>query len=334
MKKLINDPYAVVDEMLDGFVAAHARHVRRLEDGHGRAIVRADAPVAGKVGVLIGGGSGHKPAFIGYIGKGGADGVPVGNVFASPPPDPILAATRAIHGGKGVLCSYGNYAGDVMNFDMAAEMAAEEGIEVRTVLVTDDVASAPQGEEENRRGIAGDFFVFKVAGARAEEGASLDEVEAVARQANAQTRTMGVALSACIVPAAGRATFSLAEDEMEIGLGIHGEPGVRRGKLESADAVATALIEQIVGDLPFTRGDDVAVLVNGLGATPYMELYILYRKTAALLQDAGITIYRSYVGEYVTSLEMAGASITLMKLDGELKRLVDAPADTAMFTQL
>jgi len=334
VKKLINDPYAVVDEMLDGFVAAHARHVRRLEDGKGRAVVRADAPVAGKVGVLIGGGSGHKPAFIGYVGRGVADGVAVGNVFASPPPDPILAATRAISAGQGVLYSYGNYAGDVMNFDMAAELAADEGIEVRTVLVTDDVASAPRGEEENRRGIAGDFFVFKIAGARAEELASLDEVEAAARKANAHTRTMGVALAACIVPAAGKATFSLAEDEMEIGLGVHGEPGMRRGKLESADAVTTTLLDTITADMPLSRGDEVAVLVNGLGATPYMDLYIMYRKLARLLGEAGVTIYRPYVGEYVTSLEMAGASVTVMKLDDELKRLIDAPADTPMFVQV
>jgi dihydroxyacetone kinase-like protein len=333
MKKLINDPYAVVDEMLDGFTAAHARYVKRAEGGNGRAVVRTDAPIQGKVGVLIGGGSGHKPAFIGYVGKGIADGVAVGNVFASPPPDPVLAATRAINGGRGVLYSYGNYTGDVMNFDMAAEMAADEGIEVRTVLVTDDVASAPKGRESERRGIAGDFFIFKIAGARAAEGASLDEVEATARKANDRTRTMGVALSACIVPAAGKATFSLGDDEMEIGLGVHGEPGVRRGKIESADAVTNQLLDHILEDMPLERGDEVAVLVNGLGATPYMELFIIYRAVTKRLGSLGVRIHRSYVGEYVTSLEMAGASITLMKLDDELKRLVDAPADTPMFVQ-
>jgi len=334
VKKLINDPYAIVDEMLDGFVGAHARQVRRLEDGKGRAVVRVDAPVAGKVGVLIGGGSGHDPAFIGYIGPGMADGVAVGNVFASPPPAPVMAAARAIHAGRGVLFSYGNYQGDIMNFDMAAELLADEGIEVRTVLVTDDVASAPKGQEENRRGIAGDFFVFKIAGARAAESASLDEVEAAARTANARTRTMGVGLSAPIVPAAGKATFSLDDDEMEIGLGVHGEPGMRRGKLESADAVTTTLVEQIFVDMPLGRGAEVAVLVNGLGATPYMDLYIMYRKVAALLNEAGVRVHRPYVGEYVTSLEMAGASVTIMTLDDELKRLIDAPADTPMFTQL
>jgi len=333
VKKLINDPYAVVDEMLDGFIAAHGNLVRRTA-AHKRGVVRVDAPRQGKVGVLIGGGSGHKPAFIGYVGPGGVDGVAVGNVFASPPPAPILEVTRAINGGSGVLYSYGNYAGDVMNFDMAAEMAGEEGIEVRTVLVTDDVASAPKGQEADRRGIAGDFFVFKIAAAAAEEGSDLATVEALARQANSATRSMGVALSACTVPAAGRPTFSLGEDEMEIGLGIHGEPGLRRGPLESADSVATALVEHILADMPLARGDEVAVLVNGLGATPYMELYILYRKVSALLAEGGVSIHRAYVGEYVTSLEMAGASVSIMNLDATLARLLDAPADCPMFTQV
>ncbi len=332
MQKLINDPYAVVDEMLDGFLRAHADKVRRVE-GANRAIVRTNAPQQGKVGVLIGGGSGHKPAFIGYLGRGGADGVAVGNVFASPPPDPVMAAARAIDGGAGVLFSYGNYSGDVMNFDMASETLAEEGIDVRTVLVTDDVASAPKGDAENRRGIAGDFFIFKIAGARSEEMATLDEVEAAARNANANCRTMGVALSACIVPAAGKATFSLDDGEMEIGLGVHGEPGMRRGKLESADAVTATLVETILADMPLERGAEVAVLVNGLGATPYSELYVIFRHVAAMLDERGIIMHRTYVGEYVTSLEMAGASVTLMKLDAELKRLIDAPADCAMFAQ-
>lgn len=330
MKKLINDPYAVVDEMLEGFVAAHPQYVKMV---HPRGVVRAVPPKPGKVGILIGGGSGHKPAFIGYIGPGGADGVAVGNVFASPPPDPILAVTKAIDTGAGVLYSYGNYQGDIMNFDMAAEMAGMEGIRVETVLVTDDVASAPKDQISRRRGIAGDFFVFKAAFAKAEQMATLDEVKAVAIKANENTRTMGVALAPCTVPAAGKPNFSLGEDEMEIGLGIHGEPGVRRGKLESADAVAEALTLKILEDFPIKSGDEVAVLVNGLGATPYMELYILFRKVAQMLREREIKIYRSYVGEFVTSLEMAGASVTLMKLDDELKILVDAPCDTPAFTQ-
>jgi len=333
MKKLINDPYAVVDEMLDGFVRAHGDLVKRLPGAKGRAIVRVEAPRRGKVGVLFGGGSGHKPAFIGYLGRGGADGVAVGNVFASPPPEPAIIASRAISGGAGIIFSYGNYSGDVMNFDLAAETLAEEGIEVRTVLVTDDVASAPKGHEDDRRGIAGDFLIFKVLGARAEEMASLDDVEAAGRKANANCRTMGVALSACIVPAAGAATFSLGENEMEIGLGVHGEPGMQRGPIEAADDVATTLVKKILEDLPLARGDRVAVLVNGLGATPYSELYILFRRVAQMMDERGIVIHKAFVGEYVTSLEMAGASISLMKLDDELARLIDAPADCAMFAQ-
>lgn len=333
MKKLINDPFAVVDEMIDGYVIAHPDQVRRAEGGNGRAVVRTNAPIAGKVGVIIGGGSGHEPAFMGYVGEGSADGCPVGNVFASPPPDPIFAATRAVNGGAGVIYSYGNYSGDVMNFDMAAEMAAMENIEVRTVLVTDDVASAPKGKEDERRGIAGGFFVFKAIAARATEMASLAEVEAAARKANDRTRTMGVALAACTVPAAGHPTFSLEDDEMEIGLGIHGEPGMRRGALETADEVADQLLDTILADMPLAPGERVAVLVNGLGATPAMELYIIFRRVAARLSELAIIIHRTYVGEYVTSLEMAGASVTLIHLDDELARLIDAPARTPMFVQ-
>jgi dihydroxyacetone kinase-like protein len=333
MKKLINDPFAVVDEMIDGYVAAHGDLVKRAAGGAGRAVVSVDAPIAGKVGVIIGGGSGHEPAFMGYVGEGSADGCPVGNVFASPSPDPILVATKAVNGGAGVIYSYGNYSGDVMNFDMAAEMAATDDIEVRTILVTDDVASAPKGKEDERRGIAGGFFVFKAIAARAAEMASLAEVEASARKANDRTRTMGVALSACTVPAAGRATFSLEDNEMEIGLGIHGEPGMRRGSIETADNVSNALLDAILADMPLKKGDRVGVLINGLGATPAMELYIIFRQVAKRLAELGVTIHRSYVGEYVTSLEMAGASITLIHLDDELARLIDAPARTPMFVQ-
>jgi dihydroxyacetone kinase-like protein len=333
MQKLINDPFAVVDDMLDGFVAAHSSKVRRLSDAKGRAIVRRDAPTAGKVGVVIGGGSGHEPAFIGYIGRGGADGAAVGNVFASPPPDPAVEAARAVNGGAGIIFCYGNYSGDVMNFDMAAEELAEEGIDVRTLLVTDDVASAPKGDEALRRGIAGDFLIFKILGARAAEMATLDEVEAAGQKANANCRTMGVALASCIVPAAGKATFSLGDGEMEIGLGVHGEPGLERVPLESADRVASRLLDAILSDYTFQRGDEVAVLVNSLGATPNMELFILYRTVARELDARGIHVHRSYVGPYITSLEMAGASVTLLKLDDELKRLIDADADCAMFVQ-
>jgi len=331
MQKILNDPSRFVDEMLDGVLAAHPRQLRLAGDP--RAIVRADAPVEGKVAIATGGGSGHLPVFLGYVGHGLVDGCAVGNVFASPSAEQMLEVTRAINGGRGVLYLYGNYGGDVMNFDLAAELAAEEGIEVATVLGTDDVASAPQGHEARRRGIAGIFFLYKVAGAKAAEGASLSEVKAVTERAAAGLRTMGVALTPCIIPAAGRPTFELPEGEMEIGMGIHGEPGVRRGRLATADEIARELTDAIVSDLPFAAGDEVAVLVNGLGATPKEELYILYRKAHQTLTERGIHPYRVWLGEYATSLEMAGASLSLLRLDGELKRLVDAPVETPFVVQ-
>ena len=331
MKKLINDPFRVTLESVEGFVKAFPGQVRRVGC---RAVVRADGPIPGKVSVVIGGGSGHEPLFMGYLGKGLADGCPVGNIFTSPSPDVILEATRGAFGGAGVIYLHGNYSGDTMNFDLAAEEAAEEGIRVETVRVTDDIASAPPSLLERRRGIAGDFFVFKAAGARAEEGATLEEVYQAAKKANDNTRSMGVALSSCTIPASGRPIFELAADEIELGLGIHGEPGQRRSKIMPADALTEALVNPILEDLPFGSGDEVAVLVNGLGSTPLAELYIVFRRTAQLLAQAGLGIYRSYVGEYSTSLEMAGASITLMRLDDELRRLVDAPATCPCFVQL
>lgn len=329
MKKLINDPFDFVEESLEGFLLAHADTVKRVGK---RAIGRVDGPTPGKVGVVVGGGSGHLPAFAGYVGKGGADAAPIGNIFASPPAKPVLEATHAANGGAGVLYSYGNYAGDVMNFDRAAAQAAEQGVPVETVLVTDDVASAPKEEQTQRRGIAGDFFVFKVAAAKAETMADLEAVKAAAVLANDNTRTMGVALSACTVPANGKPTFSLPEGELEIGLGIHGEPGLRRAKIEPVDKLVEEMTDHILKDFDFS-GSDVAVLVNGLGATPYEELYIMYRKLSRILEAQRVSIKRSYVGEYVTSLEMAGASITLLRLDDELLDLIDAPAYCPMFLQ-
>ena len=331
MQKIINGADAFVDETLEGILLAHPGRLKVAGDP--RAIVRGDAPVQGKVGIATGGGSGHLPVFMGYVGEGLADGAAVGNVFASPSADQMLAVTRAIDGGAGVLYLYGNYGGDVMNFDLAAELADAEGIRVETVLGADDVASAPRGEEARRRGIAGIFFLYKVAGARAAEGATLDEVKAVADRAAAGVRSMGVALSPCTVPAAGRPTFELPEGQMEIGMGIHGEPGIRRGPLEPADAIADQLVGAILRDLPYERGDRVAVLVNGLGATPKEELYVLYRRARRLLDEAGVAVHRAWVGEYATSLEMAGASISLLKLDDDLTRLVDAPADSPFFVQ-
>jgi dihydroxyacetone kinase-like protein len=332
MKKIINDPFAVVDEMLEGIILAHSSKLRLVGDDR-RAVVRADAPVAGKVAIATGGGSGHLPVFMGYVGQGMVDGCSIGNVFSSPTVDQMVAATRAINAGAGVLYLFGNYGGDVMNFGMAAENVELEDIRVETVLASDDVASAPKGSEARRRGVAGIFFLYKLAGAKAEQRAPLAEVKRIAEKGVANVRSMGVALSSCTVPAAGKPTFTIGEDEMEIGMGIHGEPGVRRGKLESADQIATTLTEAILADLPLARGDEVAVLVNGLGGTPQEELYLVYRKVHQILGDRGVTIYRPYVGEFATSMEMAGCSVSLLKLDAELKPLLDAPADTPFFSQ-
>ena len=330
MQKILNQPEPFVDEMLEGILAAHPDHLRRPSP---RAVVRADAPVEGKVGIATGGGSGHLPVFMGYVGRGLIDGAAIGNVFASPSSDDMLDVTRSISAGKGVLYLYGNYGGDRLNFDLAAELATDEGIEVRTILGADDVASAPADRAGTRRGIAGIFFLYKVAGARAAEGASLDDVVAVTERAAAGTRTMGVALSPCTIPAAGMPTFELPIGQMEIGMGIHGEPGVRRGPLESANQIAEELTRTILDDLPYESRDEVAVLVNGLGATPKEELYILYRAVERILDAEGIRVHRVWVGEYATSLEMAGASLTLLRLDDELRRLVDAPAETPFFIQ-
>lgn len=332
MKKIINDPFDLVDEMLDGILLAHPTRLRAVTEDR-RAVVRADAPIVNKVGIVTGGGSGHLPVFLGYVGEGLADGVAVGAVFSAPATEHMLAATRAVSAGKGVLHVYGNYAGDVMNFTQAAAQAAALGLSVETVLVSDDVASAPPEEWRRRRGVAGLFFAYKIAGACAAEGADLPAVKEAAERAVANTRTMGVALSPCTIPAAGQPTFTIGDDEMEIGMGIHGEPGVRRGPLEPADAIAHALTTGVLEDLPLTAEDEVAVLVNGLGATPPEELYVLYRRVHLELKERGVTVYRAYVGEYATSMEMAGCSVTLLRLDPDLKRWLDAPADTPFFAQ-
>jgi phosphoenolpyruvate---glycerone phosphotransferase subunit DhaK len=332
MKKILNKPEDFVPEMLDGLLKAHPEQLSFAEDIH--AVVRADAPISGKVGLATGGGSGHLPVFLGYVGKGMLDGCAVGDVFQSPSAETMLAVTRRIDGGKGVVYIYGNYGGDVMNFDMAAELADMEDIAVKTVLVRDDVASAPSEEAERRRGVAGVFFAFKIAGAKANGGGSLDEVAAAAERALANTRTMGVALSPCTVPVVGKPTFTIGEDEMEIGMGIHGEPGMKREKLKTADEIAERMTTAILDDLKPRSGDRLAVMVNGLGATPPEELYILYRKVHDLLSARDLAVHRAYVGEYATSMEMAGASLTFMKLDDELAELLDAPAHTPFFTQV
>lgn len=330
MQKIINNAERFVDEMLEGILHAHPEQLRAAAP---RAIVRADAPVAGKVAIVTGGGSGHLPVFMGYVGRGLAHGAAIGQVFASPSAEAILETTRAVDGGAGVLQLYGNYTGDVMNFSLAAELAAAEGIEVAAVLAADDVASAPRSKGADRRGIAGIYFLYKIAGARADEGGSLIEVKDVTERAAANLRSMGVALSPCVVPAAGRPTFELPAGEMEIGMGIHGEPGIRRGPLEPADRIAETIVGSLLDDLAYAPGEEAAVLVNGLGATPREELYVLYRRVHSLLEEAGVLIRRVYVGEYATSLEMAGASISLLKLDEELSQLLDAPAESPFLVQ-
>lgn len=331
MKKLINKPEAVVTEMLAGMVAAHPEYLRKVDEYN--CLVRVDAPVAGKVGIISGGGSGHEPAHAGFIGKGMLDGACAGNVFSSPTPDHFYAAAKAVDSGAGVLMVIKNYSGDLMNSEMAAEMAEAEDVKVTRVIVNDDVAVENSTWTTGRRGIAGTVFVHKIAGAKAAQGASLEEVTAVAEKTNANVRSMGMALTPCIVPVAGKANFSLGDNEMEIGMGIHGEPGINRTCLDTADNVTALLTEKIVADLPYQAGDEVAVLVNGLGATPLMELYIVNRKVSEVLAAKGIKVHKTYVGEYMTSLEMAGCSVTLLKLDAELKELLDAPADTPAFKQ-
>jgi len=332
MKKFINDPNKVVDEMLEGFLAAHSDVVEKLPTS--RVVVRKGAPFKGKVGLVTGGGSGHKPAFIGYVGDGLVDAVAVGDIFSSPSAQQIYEAIKAVDSGKGVLCMLGNYSGDIMNFDMAVEMARDDGLKVEQVIVNDDVGSAPKDKMENRRGVVGEVILWKVAGAKAKEGASLEELKETAEKTIFNTRSMGVAHTPCTVPTAGEPTFTLGENEMEIGVGHHGEPGVKRMPMKSADETTQMLMEKILEDLPFKSGDEVIVNVNGLGATPLLELYIVYRKVHEILKDSNIKVHRAYVGEYFTSLEMGGFSITLTKLDKELKRLIDAPARAPLFVQM
>lgn len=327
VKKLINNPDHAVDEMLAGIVAAHPQHMRILADAP-RSVVAVGAPVKGKVGMVVGGGSGHEPTFLGFVGKGLADAAAIGHVFASPPPEPILACAKAVDGGAGVLFVYGNYAGDVMNFDMAAEMAQMDDLEVRTVISNDDVAVA---KREDSRGVAGNFFIFKAAGAAAAQMKDLDYCEQVTRKANEQTFTMGVALTACSLPQTCKPSFELGAEDMEIGIGIHGERGVSKGKLATADEVADTLLDHIFERMSPSKGDKVAVLVNSMGGTPLIELYIVNRRVHERLKDKGIEVHATWVGNYCTSLEMAGASITLHRLDGELQGLLDLPCDCTMF---
>lgn len=336
MKKIINQPENYVNEMLEGLYIAHPDLITYTNDDL-RCLVTANKK-EGKVGIATGGGSGHLPLFLGYVGKGMLDGCSVGDVFQSPSAEQMLAVTKAIDSGAGVLYIYGNYNGDIFNFDMATEMADfEEDIRVESVVAGEDVASAgpaKEGEKNTRRGVAGIFFVYKCAGGAADAMLNLEEVKRIAEKAANNVRTMGVALTPCIVPRVGKPGFTIEEDEMEIGMGIHGETGIRRGKIEPADQIVDEMLEKIINDIPYVSGDEVAVLVNGLGATPLDEQYIVTRRINQYLKDKGIKVYRYYVGEYATSIEMAGFSISLLKLDDELKGYLDAPAQTPFFVQL
>lgn len=335
MKKMINTPENFVPEMLEGIYAAHPELVTYAGDDLHCLVTARKKP--GKVGIATGGGSGHLPLFLGYVGDGLLDGCAIGDVFQSPSAEQMLTVTKAIDAGKGVLYIYGNYNGDIFNFDMSAEMAdMEENIRVESVVAGEDVASAgpaAPGEKNTRRGVAGIFFVYKCAGAAAAKGLDLDDVKRVAEKACANVRTMGVALTPCTVPRVGRPSFAIADDEMEIGMGIHGEPGIRKGKLEAADAIVAEILTPVLNDLPYQAGDEVCVLINGLGATPLEEQYVMYRRAKMMLDERGVKVYHAYIGEFATSMEMAGASISLFKLDEELKAYMAYPAHTPFFVQ-
>ena len=327
MKKLINKPEDVVTEELQGIAAAHPDLVKVHFNPH--FIVRADAPVEGKVGIVSGGGSGHEPMHGGFVGPGMLDAACPGEVFTSPTPDQMLDATKAVNGGAGVLHIVKNYTGDVMNFEMAAELGGSEGIEVEAVVIDDDVAVQDSLYTAGRRGVGTTVLAEKICGAAAEEKRPLSEVAELCRKVNANGRSMGMALTSCIVPAAGKPTFDLGDDEMEIGIGIHGEPGRERMKLAPASEIVDRLTTPILEDLPFEEGDEVLAFINSMGGTPLLELYVVYNDLQRLLEERGIKITRNLIGPYITSLEMAGCSITLLKLDDELTRLWDAPVKTA-----
>ena len=331
MQRIVNDPTQVVEEMIEGFVKCHSRVISKTDNP--RVLKYKHSPISGKVGVVTGGGSGHKPAFIGYIGRNLIDAVAVGEIFTSPSAKAFHDAFKAADGGKGVACLYGNYAGDNMNVKMARRMAEKEGIHVETVIANDDVASAPKTEREKRRGVAGEILMWKVGGAMAAKGGSLDEVIRVAQKAIDNTRSIGIGLTPCTIPAVGKPNFMIEPGKMELGIGHHGEPGVQITELKSADQMAEMMLDLILPDLPFVSGDEVVVLVSGLGATPVMELYLLYSRIADLLTEKGIKVHRTYVGNYFTSLDMMGVTLTVMKVDDELRELVDMEAESMGITQ-
>lgn len=326
MQRVINDPNRVVEDMLKGFVKSHQDLV--APTGNDRVLKYKNAPISGKVAVVTGGGSGHKPAFIGYIGKNMVDAVAVGEIFSSPSAKAFYDAFKAADSGAGVACLYGNYAGDNMNVKMAIEMAEDDGIKVKTVVANDDVPSAPVDEKNKRRGVAGEVLMWKVGGAKASLGGTLDEVIAVSQKAIDNTRSIGIGLTPCTIPAVGHPNFSIDSGKMEVGIGHHGEPGIEVMDITTADEMAQKMVDAVLPDLPFAENDEVVVLISGLGATPVMELYILFDKVEELLQNKGIKVYRPYVGNYFTSLEMMGVTLTIMKLDHELKELIDVEANS------
>lgn len=330
MQRIFNDPDFIVDEMLEGFLKAHGDIVERTENP--RAI-RTKKSTQERVAVVTGGGSGHKPAFVGYCGEGMCDAVAVGEICTSPAALAFLDAFKSVDSGNGVACLYGNYSGDNMNVKMASKMAKKEGITVKTVIANDDVASAPKDQREKRRGVAGEVLMWKCGGAKAASGASLDEVIAAAQKAIDSTRSVGIGLTPCTLPAVGHPNFEIKDGTMEVGIGHHGEPGIEVCKLESAAGIAKRMTDIVLPDYPFVEGDETVVLVSGLGATPIMELYVLYNEIEKIMNEKGIKIYKSYVGNYFTSLEMMGATLTVMKLDEELKELIDAPCNTVALTQ-
>ena len=322
MQRILNNPDNIVDEMLQGFLKAHSDLV---EGGENPRVVKVKNIPEGKVGVITGGGSGHKPAFIGYVGKNLCDAAAVGEICSSPTAVAFLDAAKEADQGKGVACLYGNYSGDNMNVKMAVKMAKKVGITVKTVVANDD-ASAPKDQREKRRGVAGEVLMWKVGGAKAAQGGDLDEVIAVAQKAIDHTRSVGIGLTPCTLPAVGHPNFEIKDGTMEVGIGHHGEPGIEVVPIETADKMAKRMTDIVLPDYPFEVGDEVVVLVSGLGATPVMELYVLYNEIDKILKEKGIITYRAYVGNYFTSLEMSGATLTIMKLDDELKELIDMPA--------
>ena len=332
MNRIINDPDLVVEDAVRGYLRAHADLVAPTDNP--RVIRARHAPRQGRVGIVTGGGSGHEPAFLGYVGEGMVDAVAIGEIFSSPTAKSFHDAFAAADGGRGVACLYGNYAGDNMNVKMAARQAAGHGLVVKTVVANDDVPSAPKDEIEKRRGVAGEILMWKAGGARAAEGADLDEVIAAAKKAIEATRSIGIGLSACVIPAVGKPNFTIADGMMEVGIGHHGEPGIAVQPIRPAREMADMMLDTVLPDLPFSSGDDLAVLVSGLGATPIMELYILYDRLAEVLEGRGMKIRHPFVGNYFTSLEMMGVTLTVMRLDSELDRLIGAPARCVGLTKV